>query len=444
MKTKRILAAALCALLAAGWLAGCSTETGGGESRLEDTTINGEEAKDLKYIRPGQNADNENDPVIRAIRAYENLYGVKVDVIAADYDTWTTKVLAASTSGSPIDVIYGSVSEYPLFAMKGYTQPIEEYVDLSADYLNASAAEAFFSFQGKVYCAAGSTVAPLVMYYNKDMLEAEGMDDPIDLYNAGEWTFDNFRKMCKALTTDTDGDGNTDRWGLCCWYPWAFLGANHTALCTITEEGKYQLNLDDPAVVETLEFVQDAYYTSKWRGLDGDNIYTSFYQGRNAFLNEYSWSETSNIIPAKESGQFDFEYGVAPMPTGPNNTEGVSPITAAGWAIGNGSDCPAHTGKLIDMLVDGQAAYIAKTNESLDPAHVELYQTLAHYFEETDPKLFKPVQLTYKVKAPQPATPKQISFLSSLIQKRGVKMEWDPKTLTRSEASRMIDGLLKG
>ena len=77
-------------------------------------------------------------------------------------------------------------------------------------------------------------------------------------------------------------------------------------------------------------------------------------------------------------------------------------------------------------------------------ATAKLYQTLAHYFEADDPKLFKPIQLTYKVKAPQPATPKQFSFLSSLIQKRGVKMEWDPKTLTRSEASRMIDGLLKG
>ena len=77
-------------------------------------------------------------------------------------------------------------------------------------------------------------------------------------------------------------------------------------------------------------------------------------------------------------------------------------------------------------------------------ATAKLYQTLAHYFEKDDPKLFKPVQLTYKVKKPQPATPKQISFLSSLIQKRGVKMEWDPENLTRSEASRMIDNLLKG
>ena len=77
-------------------------------------------------------------------------------------------------------------------------------------------------------------------------------------------------------------------------------------------------------------------------------------------------------------------------------------------------------------------------------ATAKLYQTLAHYFEKADPKLFKPVQLTYKVKKPQSATPKQISFLRSLIQKRGVKMEWDPENLTRSEASRMIDNLLKG
>lgn len=76
-------------------------------------------------------------------------------------------------------------------------------------------------------------------------------------------------------------------------------------------------------------------------------------------------------------------------------------------------------------------------------ATAKLYQTLAHYFEDTDPKLFKPVPLTYKVKAPQPATPKQISFLTSLSRKKGIVPQWDAGTLTRSEASRLIDGLLK-
>lgn len=77
-------------------------------------------------------------------------------------------------------------------------------------------------------------------------------------------------------------------------------------------------------------------------------------------------------------------------------------------------------------------------------ATAKLYQTLAHYFEGADPKLFKPVQLTYKVKKPQPATPKQLAFLKNLVQKKHIQPEWNPDTLTRSEASRIIDRLLKG
>lgn len=77
-------------------------------------------------------------------------------------------------------------------------------------------------------------------------------------------------------------------------------------------------------------------------------------------------------------------------------------------------------------------------------ATAKLYQTLAHYFEEKDPKLFKPVQLTYRIKKSQPATPKQIAFLNNLIRKKRVKRDWDSDTITRSEASRMIDELLKG
>lgn len=76
-------------------------------------------------------------------------------------------------------------------------------------------------------------------------------------------------------------------------------------------------------------------------------------------------------------------------------------------------------------------------------ATAKLYQTLAHYFEAQDPKLFKPVQLTYKIKKPQPATPKQIAFLNSLMSRKHATLSLDPDTLTRSEASRLIDELMK-
>lgn len=91
--------------------------------------------------------------------------------------------------------------------------------------------------------------------------------------------------------------------------------------------------------------------------------------------------------------------------------------------------------------IDNKAAHRAY-HDAL--ATAKLYQTLAHYFEEADPKLFKPVQLTYKVKKPQPATSKQLAFLNNLVQKKHIRPNWNPDTLTRSEASRIIDRLLTG
>lgn len=76
-------------------------------------------------------------------------------------------------------------------------------------------------------------------------------------------------------------------------------------------------------------------------------------------------------------------------------------------------------------------------------ATAKLYQTLAHYFEESDPKLFKPLPLMYKVKTVQPATPKQIALIERLIPQKEYRGEWDPETITRSDASRLIDILLK-
>ena len=76
-------------------------------------------------------------------------------------------------------------------------------------------------------------------------------------------------------------------------------------------------------------------------------------------------------------------------------------------------------------------------------ATAKLYQTLAHYFENEDPSLFKQKQLTYKIKKVQPATAKQVALLQRLCSQKKKVPEWNPDTITRSEASRLIDTLLK-
>lgn len=53
-----------------------------------------------------------------------------------------------------------------------------------------------------------------------------------------------------------------------------------------------------------------------------------------------------------------------------------------------------------------------------------------------------PVQLIYRIPKKEPATPKQKSYLAALIKRYGVQVSCDFETLTKSEASRMIDRIM--
>lgn len=77
-------------------------------------------------------------------------------------------------------------------------------------------------------------------------------------------------------------------------------------------------------------------------------------------------------------------------------------------------------------------------------ATAKLYQTLAHFFEESEPRLFQPAVLNYKQKPVMRATEKQIGLLKKLMRNTGVEITWNPETITKSEASKLIDEILNG
>ena len=77
-------------------------------------------------------------------------------------------------------------------------------------------------------------------------------------------------------------------------------------------------------------------------------------------------------------------------------------------------------------------------------ATAKLYQTMAHYFEEKEPQIFQPCPLVCTAKKYPPATKKQLDFLMRLVKQKGLQPAFDPETLTRNEASRLIDNILSG
>lgn len=71
-----------------------------------------------------------------------------------------------------------------------------------------------------------------------------------------------------------------------------------------------------------------------------------------------------------------------------------------------------------------------------------LYEILEQNFLAGEPDLFEPKKLEYRVKHQTPATPKQIEFLSGLLQRYQVTPQIPLGQMSRSDASRLADQLI--
>ena len=72
----------------------------------------------------------------------------------------------------------------------------------------------------------------------------------------------------------------------------------------------------------------------------------------------------------------------------------------------------------------------------------QLYFLMEERFGKSHGECFLPKELYYKPKKTEPVTKRQISYLQGLIAMHGLDLTPDYTTLTKSEASRLIDNLL--
>ena len=86
------------------------------------------------------------------------------------------------------------------------------------------------------------------MFVNKSILTAEGIEMPGD-----EWTWDDFYRICRQVTKDTDGNGTVDQFGVV-GYTWedAF---DSNAVRLFDEKGT-ECRLTDPKAGEAIAFIE--------------------------------------------------------------------------------------------------------------------------------------------------------------------------------------------
>ena len=236
-------------LLTAALLAGCAQGSGGGES--EDVTYDPDAELTGSLTVMGFGADDEIGQV-RMDEAKGALGDVDVELIEGDLDI--QQFLSSVASGEPPEIVYADRNQIGTFASRGAVIPLTDCIEgegIDTGVFRESALNQV-TFDGEVYGIPEFNVVQIVQA-NADLLAAAGLTTA-DV-DGSDW--DAVTAANQALTR-SDG-GKLSVIGFDSKLPeFLPLWAKANGADLISEDGR-TAQLDDPAVVEALEFAVGIY-----------------------------------------------------------------------------------------------------------------------------------------------------------------------------------------
>ncbi len=143
-----------------------------------------------------------------------------------------------------------------------------ENFDFSESKWNKSTID-LMTYGDSIYGMATGTPEPKMgLYWNKRLFEEAGIerDLPYDLQASGEWTWEEFEKLAKTLTRDTDNDGTIDTYAMVSFSPDLFRAAmmvNNAKFIGRDDSGKFYNATTEPQFLESMQWavglIEDGY-----------------------------------------------------------------------------------------------------------------------------------------------------------------------------------------
>ncbi len=251
-------------------------------------------------------------------------------------DEYTTKIDTMFLGKNAPDVIYGHPKYFTNWASKGLLMDLTDKFNADPELLDDSKFSTglydSFKYKGK-NIATVNGADTLVVFYNKDMFDAAGLDYP----KAG-WTLDDFRDAAQKLTIK-DENGKTTQFG-------ATIGGAGYSACEsfiFANGGKFFDDMNNPQkavfnspeTVEALQFIQDLYLDDKSvpSSLDNQNLGGNWDTGKVAMDITGVWAVVYRTAIT------DFKWDMVEIPT-VEGKEAVYPALYAGYAISNTTNNP--------------------------------------------------------------------------------------------------------
>lgn len=269
--------------------------------------------------------------ILDNVRRIEKTYNCKIEFVNLTWEGTIESINTSIMAGTPdCDVYMTDLQFGPKAAAAGLAQALEDFLPADSDVLtNQEIAKSLNCFgQDKNYLFAPQALNTdgIGMAYNKTMLDELGLEDPQELYEKGEWTWEKFAELAKAATKDNDGDGTTDVYGYgSVWtytLPQFVLSNGGTIAGTLTE------GLSTTPVVEALEFINRLYNVDKsarpWNADDWNDNLNAWADGKVAFWGTQHWVQAS--FP-----DTTYTIHLVPYPQGPSGDGSVMSSTVGSW-----------------------------------------------------------------------------------------------------------------
>ena len=243
---------------------------------------------------------------------------------ATKYDQLANRLL----SNDPPDIFwFEQKMTFPCYCVKGMFQPVDSIVDFEDDmWKDMKGLADQFTLKDEHYVAPINLNVLSSMVYDKDVMEANTLDDPYELYMDGNWTWDTWYDLMDEYCSNAEGD--EIRYGINGWFaPFIFQSTGKTLITYDSEKDEYVSNITDPdfdrASSLLYEVQKNGFYNADWYGSAND-----------AFKKNVLFYAMGNWAINPREGD---NWGVVPMPRDPNSDTYYTTIgiTAYMWVKGS-------------------------------------------------------------------------------------------------------------
>lgn len=288
---------------------------------------------------------------LEKIKEVEKKYNVTIEFVTVPFEemvpNFTNSVLAGEPFADIVQLEYKAA--LPLIK-KGLILPVSEFTNENSNINNegnllmkySPIAGDHYGFDNPVYIGAG-------LHYNRDLFKELNLEDPKDIYERGEWTWDKFLELAKAATKDTNNDGKNDVWGFSAWSIDAYKHFAVSNGVRIVDEENLVEGLTSPGSIKTAEFLNQLYNVDKVVKVStGDPMNweesNTFKEGDVAMFTVAEWNLSG----------LNFEFGIVPIPKGPEQTTDYTYANTAASAkfIGKGVKDPELVYQIFEETFD--------------------------------------------------------------------------------------------